>query len=108
MHSLRQVDNHGSRSLLRTLLAAQAEAAPELRVVSLHAPLRGWLVWATRRSDNASFWSQGYPALLLTDTANLRNPHYHRSSDRVDTLDLRFAAEVTDAVAACVRRLSEA
>ena len=105
---LAAVGDGRSRSLLRTFLAAQAEAAPELRVVSLHAPLRGWLVWATRRSDNASFWSQGYPALLLTDTANLRNPHYHRSSDRVDTLDLRFAAEVTDAVAACVRRLSEA
>jgi len=75
-------------------------------VVSLHSPLRGWLVWATRRSDNASFWSVGYPALLLTDTANLRNPHYHRSSDRLKTLDLSFAATVVDAVAACVRQLA--
>jgi hypothetical protein len=78
------------------------------RVVSLHSLLRGWLVWATRCSDNASFWSNGYPALLLTDTGNLRNPHYHRPSDRVETLDLGFATEVTDAVVACARLLARA
>ena len=43
---------------------------------------------------------------MLTDTANLRNPHYHGRSDRLDTLDLAFAAQVTDAVAACVRALA--
>ena len=95
-----------SRTLLRAFVAEAARAAPGLPVVSLHSPLRGWLVWATRRSDNASFWSAGYPALLLTDTANLRNPHYHRSSDRFETLDLAFAATVVDAVAACVRQLA--
>jgi hypothetical protein len=95
-----------SRALLRTFLAEAGRAAPELPLVSLHAPLRGWLVWATRRSDNASFWSHRYPALLLTDTANLRNPHYHRRSDRLETLDLGFAAHVTDAVAAAVRTLA--
>ena len=95
-----------SRTLLRAFVAEAARAAPGLPVVSLHSPLRGWLVWATRRSDNASFWSAGYPALLLTDTANLRNPHYHRSSDRLETLDLAFAATVVDAVAACVRQLA--
>ena len=92
-----------SRELLRTFLAQARSTVPELPLASLHSPLRGWLVWDTRRSDNASFWSNGYPALLLTDTANLRNPHYHRASDRLQTLDLEFAALITDAVAACVR-----
>ncbi len=95
-----------SRDLLRRFLAEANRAAPQLPLVPLHSPLRGWLVWATRRSDNASFWSRRYPALLLTDTANLRNPHYHRRSDRLETLDLEFAARVTDAVAACVRALA--
>jgi hypothetical protein len=95
-----------SRALLRAFLAEAGRAAPDLPVVSLHSPLRGWLVWATRRSDNASFWSNRYPALLLTDTANLRNPHYHGRGDRLDTLDLDFAAQVIDAVAACVRALA--
>ena len=35
----------------------------------------------TRRSDHASFWDAGYPAVMLTDTANFRNPHYHRETD---------------------------
>ncbi len=103
---LAAVGDTGSRALLAAFLDAAREHAPDLPVVPLHSPLRGWLVWATRRSDNASFWSRGYPALLLTDTANLRNPHYHRASDRVETLDLAFAARVTDAVAACVHRLA--
>lgn len=95
-----------SRALLRAFRESAGAAAPELPLVTLHSPLRGWLVWATRRSDNASFWSRRYPALLLTDTANLRNPHYHRATDRAATLDLGFAAQVTDAVAACVRALA--
>ncbi len=40
-----------------------------------------------RLSDNSSFWDQGYPALMLTDTSFLRNPNYHRASDTPDTLD---------------------
>jgi Zn-dependent M28 family amino/carboxypeptidase len=105
-HFLAAVGDTRSRRLLRAFLDAAEAAAPELPVVSLHSPLRGWLVWATRRSDNASFWSARYPALMLTDTANLRNPHYHRSTDRSSTLDFGFAARVTDAVAECVRRLA--
>ena len=105
-HFLAAVGDTRSRRLLRDFLGAADEAAPDLPVVPLHSPLRGWLVWATRRSDNASFWSERYPALMLTDTANLRNPHYHRSTDRISTLDFAFAAMVTDAVAACARRLA--
>ena len=39
------------------------------------------LVEDVRRSDHASFWAQGYSALMVTDTAPFRNPHYHKSSD---------------------------
>jgi aminopeptidase YwaD len=48
----------------------------------------------TRRSDHASFWDLGYPAVMITDTATMRNPHYHRPSDRIDTLDLVFLTSV--------------
>ena len=56
----------------------------------LPVPSRGRWVPDTRRSDHASFWDLGYPAIMITDTANMRNPHYHRPSDRIDTLDLAF------------------
>lgn len=48
------------------------------------------------RSDHASFWLQGFPALLVTDTANFRSPYYHcqHGDDAVETLDLPFTVRV--------------
>lgn len=51
------------------------------------------------RSDHAPFWNRGIPALMLTDTANFRNPHYHRSTDRPGTLDYERLAAVSEATA---------
>jgi hypothetical protein len=47
-----------------------------------------------RRSDHAPFWDANYPAIMLTDTANFRNPNYHCAEgiDSLDTLDREFAA----------------
>jgi Zn-dependent M28 family amino/carboxypeptidase len=52
------------------------------------------------RSDHAPFWNHGIPALMLTDTANFRNPHYHQSTDLPRTLDYERLATVTAATAA--------
>jgi Zn-dependent M28 family amino/carboxypeptidase len=60
---------------------------------------------ATRRSDHAPFWDAGYNAILVTDTADLRNPHYHRASDRIETLDLDFLTDVCLGLAAGLRCL---
>jgi hypothetical protein len=51
-----------------------------------------------RLSDNSSFWDQGYPALMLTDTSFLRNPNYHAASDTPDTLDYDRMTQVTRGV----------
>lgn len=58
-----------------------------------------------RLSDNRSFWDQQYPALMLTDTSFLRNPHYHQPSDRPETLDYDAMTQVTLGVAAAMKRL---
>jgi hypothetical protein len=58
-----------------------------------------------RLSDNSSFWDQGYPALMLTDTSYLRNPHYHQATDLPNTLDYPRMTEVTLGVASAMRRL---
>ncbi|HET8930424.1 MAG TPA: M28 family peptidase [Acidimicrobiales bacterium] len=39
------------------------------------------------RSDHFSYVSQGYPGMIVTDTANFRNPNYHTLNDTLDTLD---------------------
>lgn len=62
-------------------------------------------IGAIRLSDNSSFWDQGYPALMLTDTSFLRNPHYHLESDTPQTLDYQRMTEVTLGVANAMRRL---
>jgi hypothetical protein len=38
-------------------------------------------------SDHWSFWQEGYSAVMITDTAPFRYPHYHRPSDTPDKLD---------------------
>jgi Zn-dependent M28 family amino/carboxypeptidase len=69
-----------------------------LPVETLTVPLKGWVFPECRLSDHAPFWDAGFPALLVTDTSFFRNPHYHRSTDRVDTLDLTFMSSVTEGV----------
>jgi hypothetical protein len=61
-----------------------------------------------RRSDNSSFWDQGYSALMLTDTSYLRNPHYHLASDTPDTLDYERMAGVVIGVLGGVVELTKA
>jgi hypothetical protein len=58
-------------------------------------------------SDNSSFWDQGYPALMITDTSFLRNHHYHWLTDTPDTLDYQRLAEATLGVAGAVRRIAK-
>ncbi|MEG4290514.1 M20/M25/M40 family metallo-hydrolase [Microcoleus sp. C2C3] len=69
----------------------------------LPVPNRGLIVPDTRRSDHVPFWDNGYPAIMVTDTANMRNPHYHRGSDRIETLDLDFMAGVCQGLVEAIR-----
>ncbi len=62
-------------------------------------------IFEIRLSDNSSFWDEDYPALMLTDTSFLRNPHYHLESDLPDTLDYAAMTQVTLGVAGAMRRL---
>lgn len=60
----------------------------------LPAGWRGYPVPDAQRSDHFCFWEQGYKAIMVTDTANMRNPHYHQPSDTFATLDLDFLTKV--------------
>jgi Zn-dependent M28 family amino/carboxypeptidase len=71
----------------------------------LVVPQNGKLVSATRLSDHASFWDEGYKALMITDTAFLRNPHYHQPSDRLETLDIAFLTGVCQGLIQGLSRL---
>jgi Zn-dependent M28 family amino/carboxypeptidase len=91
------------RSVALLARAAWAfRSATTLRVIACPAPERiagvGW-------SDHWSFWQQGYPALMLTDTAPYRYPHYHSRSDTPDKLDYERMARVVAGVTAALDAL---
>lgn len=71
----------------------------------LPAGMRGKIVPDTRRSDHAAFWDRGYRAIMVTDTANMRNPNYHKPSDRIETLDLDFLTHVCQGLINSIRTL---
>jgi Zn-dependent M28 family amino/carboxypeptidase len=50
-------------------------------------------------SDHWSFWRQGYRALMVTDTAFYRYPHYHTSQDTPERLAYQELAKVTAGLA---------
>lgn len=77
------VGNVGSRQLLRRALSTfrEAERLPsEGAAVPAFIPGVAW-------SDHWSFWQQGYPAIMITDTAPFRYPHYHSFTDTPDKLN---------------------
>ena len=54
-------------------------------------------------SDHWSFWQVGYPAVMVTDTAPFRYPHYHDESDTVDKVDMEKFTEAVKGLEAVVR-----
>jgi Zn-dependent M28 family amino/carboxypeptidase len=94
------VGNEASRSLVLQLEQEAQRNKARLKTLSLVVPGLGEAMPDTRRSDHASFWDAGYPAVVLTDTANFRNPHYHRETDTVETLNLEFLSSVAATVTA--------
>jgi Zn-dependent M28 family amino/carboxypeptidase len=71
----------------------------------LPAGMKGQFIQATRLSDHAPFWDHGYRAIMVTDTAFLRNPHYHKSSDRIETLNLDFMTGVCQGLIEAIQTL---
>ena len=58
------------------------------------------------RSDHVNFWAAGLPAIQVTNTANFRNPNYHRPTDTSDTLDYDTLARVAAASALLIEDLA--
>jgi len=56
-------------------------------------------------SDHESFWHEGYPAVMVTDTANFRYPYYHEREDTIDKIDFDRLARVVRGLEAVVREL---
>lgn len=99
------IANRKSKTLMDTFYSTANIYVPELITVAYKAPLSGRFIPETRFSDHASFWNCGYPAVMITDTAMFRNPHYHTTHDRYETLDFTFMSNITKAVISVIVKL---
>jgi len=87
---------------VRRVKKAMTEAS-QLPVYSINAPRS---IPGVDFSDHLNYWNEGYDALMITDTAFYRNPHYHTSTDTPETLDYRRMASVVQGVYAAVLSLT--
>lgn len=87
------VANISSRSFLHEAVTTFRQHA-QFPSEGLAAP--SWLLPDIRRSDNSSYWHYQLPAIMVTDTANYRNRHYHRQTDTYDTLNYEYMARAVD------------
>jgi len=97
------IGNLGSRGLVRDAVhsfRASAKFPSEGSAVPAAIPGVGW-------SDHWSFWQEGYPAIMVTDTAPFRNPNYHQPTDKPDTLDYDRMARVVHGLAGVVTDLGK-
>src|SRR5574337_1834738 len=93
------VGNQRSDGPVALFKETAALVAPTLPVQALVVEDDGTNLPLVRQSDHAAFWDAGYPAVMITDTAFLRNPHYHLPTDTLDTLNLFFLQQVAAATA---------
>ena len=96
------VSNLRSRALLHEAIAGfRRHAAFPSEAVAAPAILPG-VDW----SDHWSFWKEGYPALMVTDTALYRYPHYHTGRDTPDKVDYESLARVVTGLNGMLRDLA--
>jgi Zn-dependent M28 family amino/carboxypeptidase len=101
---LAAVGNLRSIKLLRSFRRGYKRARCGLPLFSIALPE---LIREIRLSDNSSFWDQGYPALMITDTSFLRNANYHLPTDTPETLDYERLAQGTIGVAGALSHLGQ-
>jgi len=96
------VGNLKSRSLVRSSIRTFRETTP-FPSEGLAAPefVKG-IGW----SDHSSFWQEGYPGIMITDTAPFRYPHYHEREDTPDKLDYERMVRVVDGIGRVVEGLA--
>lgn len=97
----------GDQEHLPLLSAFQQGQSGLPAVFTFPVPLRGLLSPDFLRSDHAPFWQQGIGAVVITDTANFRTPHYHQPTDTPATLDQKFFAGAAQIVVNATTTLLE-
>ena len=94
----------GSRDLMQALVGS-FRSHTEFPTVGGVAPA---FVPGIDWSDHQSFEKFSYPAVMITDTALFRYPHYHQPTDTPDRIDPEKLARITHGIARVVREMTRA
>ncbi len=92
------------RAVSRHLEESASRPGIQLPVLPLEVPRWMPLVRNLRRSDHAPFWLAGIPAVMISDTANFRNPHHHQTTDTPGTVDVALVARAARMVIDTIER----
>jgi len=101
------IGNEKSKELLKKVCQSFKTNSPQLPLEFLIVLGNGEGMEEARLSDHSPFWDQGVSALMVTDTGFLRNPNYHFSSDRIETLNFEFMQKVAIGVYHSVEELAK-
>ena len=93
--------------MARRFADAAGRWVPNLSVLNIEVNYTLPILADIFRSDHAPFWAAGVPAVMVTDTAEFRNPNYHQATDTLDTLDFEFMGNVTRALIATLAQHGE-
>jgi hypothetical protein len=97
-NSLLILSKGSGRNVSRQLERSAAKPDVLLPILPLEVPWWMPMVRNLRRSDHAPFWLAGVPAVMISDTGNFRNPHYHQPTDTPDTVDVDLVAKAASMV----------
>jgi Zn-dependent M28 family amino/carboxypeptidase len=95
----------GNLITIPDLIRFHTSMQPTISCQWLPVPNNGKWIQGTSFSDHSPFWLQGYRAMMVTDTAFLRNPHYHKPTDTIDTLNGDFLTATCLGLIAAVKDL---
>jgi hypothetical protein len=105
------VDSENNRSF--NIIGKPADISSTSFVFAAHydtkpeTPGAGGNFREVRLSDHAPFWDAVIPAMMVTDTAFFCNPHYHQSTDTLETFDIEFIRENAEVVAETLKTLPQ-
>lgn len=96
------ISNRGSKELLAKVSSSFRRHAdfPSLKLAAIS------FFPGISSSDQWSFWRDGYRAVMITDTAPFRYPHYHRDTDTFDQVDYQRLSRVVNGLEGVVKDLS--
>ncbi|MFX1285530.1 MAG: M28 family peptidase [Promethearchaeota archaeon] len=103
------IGDENSQNLSDAFFESSQHKSINLPCASLNVPLDYEGIKQTMpdllRSDHAPFWRYSIPAIMVTDTANFRNPYYHTGGDTINTINFPFMKKICQTTLATIIKL---